>query len=375
MPAQVFVCGMLRSGTSLAQVLLANHPDMVVAYQPFHQFHVDIKRLFLDEHGLERKLPLDDGAPGRHAERSEFLAWLHRRHFDSAETGELVRRATRAKGGGLPGWTAPRVPPGTFFQIRDALHRAMASHLACSSPEVVGSKEVLCEEYVPALLTAGVRCILIIRDPRAVIASANNGRYRQMVGDRYPLMMLIRLWRKSAAYWLRYRHDPRVRSLRYEDLVADPLGVMSSIAEWLDASPFPPDFLDEPLKDHAGRPWLGNSSFGDRPRVDAGGHEAWRELLDLGEQRFIAACAKPEMDAIGYPTAAADFREILDFREDARDVRESYLQLHRIDAATKREESDRLQRFGDLETFDADQAQQYFLFPEAMVPSHGTTHT
>lgn len=367
MPERVFVCGMLRSGTSLIQTLLTNHPGMVVTYQPFHQLYVDAKRLFLGEHGIERDLPLDSGDPGGRAEREKFLAWLQERRFDPIEAEYLGRHATTGRGGGLRDWSPLQAPPGSFIEVRDALHQAMVDHLGGGSPQIIGSKEVLCEEYVPALLTAGIRCVLIIRDPRAVIASANNGRYPQMVGDRYPLMMLIRLWRKSAAYWLRHRNDPLVCAIRYEDLVADPLATVNHAAAWLGMAPFPNDLLDAPLKDHAGRPWMGNSSFGDQHGVDPGSRTAWRDLLDPQEQRFIAACTKVELEAIGYPVGPdLDPQEILDFREDTRGVRDRYLRLHPADAATLREEADRLKQLGHRTAFDDEAARRYLLFPDAI---------
>jgi hypothetical protein len=339
----------------------------MVAYQPFHQFYVDTKHVFLEEHGIERSLPLDDGNPSHHAERAAFLAWLQNRRFNRAETNALATKSVVGKGGGLPGWSPPEVAPGSFFEIREALHRAMARHLGCSGANVIGSKEILCEEYVPALLGAGIRCVLIIRDPRAVIASANHGRYRQMVGDRYPLMMLIRLWRKSAAYWLHHRRDPMVRAIRYEDLVADPLGVLSGMSAWLGLGPFASDILDKPLLDHAGKPWLGNSSFGDKPMVDRGGREPWRDLLAPEEQRFIAACTGPEMDAIGYECeAGVGPNEILEFHEDIRGVRTTYLATHHADQATLREEAARLRKYGRIAQGAPDDAARYFLFTEAM---------
>lgn len=373
-PQRLFVCGMLRSGTSLIQTLLTNHPEMLVAYQPFNQLYVEAKRLFLEEHGIQRMLPLDDGDPANGVERKDFLSWLSSRHFSVDEANALARDATSGKGGGLASWQPSAVPAGSFLDIHTGLHDAMAGHLGRSSSRVLGSKEILCEEYVPALLEAGVRCVLIIRDPRGVIASANHGRYRETVGDRYPLMMLIRLWRKSAAYWLQYRDHPLVRTIRYEDLAAEPSATLTPLAHWLGMGPFPQDVFESQLRDHAGQPWQGNSSFGEKPQVDAGSRTAWRDLLDPQEQRFIAACTKAELEAVDYPIDTdVDPQQILDFREDTRGVRESYLQLHPTDATTLREEADRLQLFGHSPVFDDEQARRYFLFPEALASAHRMT--
>lgn len=340
---RVFVCGMLRSGTTLAQTLLTNHPRMLVAYQPFHQLYVDVKQMFLQEHGFARPLPLDDGNPASRDERELFQAWLGRRRFDAVEAMRLARRSTGGKGGGEPELDDLVAAPGSFLQVRDALHDAMAQRIGDCRPAVVGSKEILCEEFLPHLVDAGVRCVLIVRDPRGVIASANNGSYRDMVGDRYPLMMLVRLWRKSAAYWLRYQHDPRVCTVRYEDLVTAPDRILDHIAAWLGQAPFPPATASRPLADHRGRPWQGNSSFGAMSAVDARAVDSWRTLLRPEESRFIGACTRWELERLGYAfpgdLGAAD---IAGFREDVSGVRPTYLATHPIDDAAKQDEVKRL---------------------------------
>jgi len=264
----------------------------------------------------------------------------------------------------LPGFAGLPATPGSFFDLWAAWHAVLASRLADGTPAITGSKEVLCEEYVPAMIEAGIRCVLVVRDPRGAIASANNGAYRAMVGDRYPMMMLIRAWRKSAAYWLRFKDDPRVFTLRYEDLVESPDATLAGLASWLGLPPFPENIAQGPLRDHWGRPWSGNSSFGSKPGVDSSAVRGWERLLGETEQRFIAACTHLELARLGYPTHA-DPREadIAEFQEDTRGVRTAYLADHPIDGETRRYELERLASAlhgGD----DADR-DRFFLFPAA----------
>lgn len=366
---QVFVTGMLRSGTTLIQTLLTNHPRLFVAYQPFHQLYVDVKQMYLEENGVSRLLPLDNGSPAGGAERAGFLSWLESRRFDASEVERLAERATGGKGGGIAELGRLQASPGSFMEVRESLHGSMALRATGRLPDVIGSKEILCEEYVPALLGAGVRCVLIIRDPRGVIASANNGRYRDMVGDLYPLMMLIRLWRKSAAYWLKYRNHPMVMAVRYEDLSAGPDHILAEMARWLGVEGFPEGLARTPLKDHSGRAWSGNSSFGDRSFVDPSTNDSWRDLLSNRDLRFISACTKRELDAIGYPVPAdIGPEDIRGFVEDTDDVRAAYLEAHAIDDSVRREELDRFAlTMGQSDCSSAEMA-RYFLFPEALPP-------
>jgi len=350
MSAEVFVTGMLRSGTSLLQTLLTNHPRATVVYQPFHQFHVDVKRAYLRERGLDDAVPLDDGRPGREGERAGFAAWLGERRFRAEESAGLFHDATAGKGGSVPSLPPPTPMEGTFMQLRAALlERLWERFPAGRSAALRGTKEILCEEFVPFLAGQGVRCVLVLRDPRGVVASASHGRYRDSVGDRYPLLMMVRLWRKSAASWLRLRAQPGVCCVRYEDLVGDTAGCLSLLADGLGLEPFPAGFGADGLVDHEGKPWTGNSSYADLRGVASSSAEHWKTLLAPAEQRFIAACCREELAATGYPLPAdIGVDDIAGFVEDEAGVRDAYLLRHRLDAAARTGECARFTRAAEF---------------------------
>lgn len=361
----LFVTGMLRSGTSLIQVLLTNHPEIFVAYQPYYQFYVSIKQRFLEEHSLKKVLPLGDGMDSNKEERYLFAQWLKNRRFNPAEVASLVDKATAGKGGSAME-LANKITalPGTFFDIQIQLYTLLADHFKRGTSRFIGSKEVLCEEYIPALIDSSVRCLIIVRDPRAVIASACHGRYHEKVGDRYPLLMLIRLWRKSAAYWLAYHNNPLVQTIRYEDLIGGSNDTLQEIARWLDVHSFPDGLLHKPLHDHAGKLWKGNSSFGDKNGIEPSKEETWRTLLTQEEIRFIEACTKPELTMLGYSYSNDLQRsDIYDFCEDVNGVREAYLSVYRLDAENQELE---LQRWDEAarNQYKNSAERVLFIFPD-----------
>ena len=334
---------MLRSGTSLTQTVLSGHPEMWVAYQPFHQLYVDVKQAFLHRHQPDLWPPLDDGGPGHPALRAAFESWMPTYRFDAAEARMLARRAVTGKGGSLadadPGFVADA---GTFLDIWRSLHEQLADRHGQMDRKLLGSKEILCEEYVPTLSRAGVPCVLVTRDPRAVIASANHGRYHESVGDRYPLLMLVRLWRKSAAYATRLQADPLVHVLRYEDLVTAPDRSMLALTDWLGMTPFSSGLGERLLLDPLGMPWTGNSSFGDKTRIDGSSTEGWRDLLTTAEVRFIEACTLGERAILGYAdTFDTTVDDIAGFEEDPSGIRPGYLARHALTAANRTAECER----------------------------------
>lgn len=360
----LFLSGMLRSGTTLIQTLLTNHPELFVAYQPYHQFYLDCRLEFLKIHGLQKFLPLGDGLDSDAKEREQFKDWLLNHEFNQIQKDNLLAGAMLAKGGGsseLQGELTAQV--GTFIDIHAQIHAELAVRYK-SDVTYAGAKEVLCEEFIPTFVAASMRCILIIRDPRAVIASASFGRYRDSVGDRYPLLMLIRLWRKSAAYWLAYRQHPLVYVMRYEDLVDDTDAMLLQISRWLGISTFSSDIIRQPLYDHRGSIWNGNSSFEDKVGVQAASTHSWQSLLTNDEIAFIEACTLPEMHALGYHMhSQPSHNSISDFTEDVNGVRESYLQHYGLTIENKGIELKRWDFAQQGRYENTDSTPGLFLFP------------
>lgn len=344
---QVFVTGMLRSGTSLLQTLLTNHPKLFVAYQPFNQLYVDVKQRFLDEAGIVRQLPLGDGINGPPDETERFRQWLRMTEFDDSDATRLVRRSVTGKGGSCAelAYTLP-VVGRRFIEIHQGLHEALARHFGKPDVAWCGSKEILCEEFLPHLLEQGRRCVIVVRDPRAVIASANNGSYRSAVGDRYPILMLLRIWRKSVAYALELDGSPHFLAIRYEDLAQSTRATLDSIARFLSVEPFTESVLSrDRLLTHSGRVWLGNSSFGDKATIDKRSVMAWTQYLTQPEIDVIEALCYPEMLAMGY-APRSDIRDaasvIENFVENTDGLRPNYLNDYTLNGIERQRELLRL---------------------------------
>jgi hypothetical protein len=110
--------------------------------------------------------------------------------------------------------------PGDFFDTVSQLYRSLGAKPGAA---VFGGKETICEEFLPYLLDRGCACVLILRDPRDVLASLNHGRGTDFAGPLKPTLFNVRNWRKSVAFALHLTGHPRFAWMRYEDLVARPL--------------------------------------------------------------------------------------------------------------------------------------------------------
>jgi hypothetical protein len=341
----LFVTGMQRSGTTLLERLLASQERVSILSQPYPLLFVEAKRAYLESLGRHgERYPLGhlflDPAAGNGA----FAGFLARWRTSPAELGVLFSRMagysgqyTRFTTEMLEGALSRITDDDDLAAVLQKLDRSLASRPIA---QWFGSKETLCEEIVPYLLDRGIRCAIIIRDPRDVVASLNHGRGQEFGGEIKPTLFNVRNWRKSVAIALAMEGRPRFHWLRYEDLVAEPFAAMSGLVAALGIDTFDP----ERLHDFRGPE---NSSFRRHGGVTAASVGEYRDLLPLDVTREIEATCLPELQLLGYETSmsAAEASAFI------RGFREPYATRPDIesDAATPANaalEIERLERLG-----------------------------
>jgi hypothetical protein len=299
----VFVTGMQRSGTTLLDKLLASHPDLAVLSQPFPLLFVETKRAFLHARRQDGRYPLGHFFGEDDHALDDVTAFLSSYRVGSGDIGRAMEMMSGFSGQYTrisptdAAAIAGSVEAGVFGDVLRQLYQRVT---ADASAAYCGGKETLCEEFVPHLLSRGAHALLIIRDPRDVVTSLNHGSGENWGGRPKPTLFNVRHWRKSVAIALSHREHPRVRVVRYEDLVADPRPWLAEVAAMLGVAPFPQTDLDH-VPDQSGDVWPGNSSFaGEAGRAGAG---RYREVLDPAVARYIEATCLPELKAMGYATS------------------------------------------------------------------------
>jgi hypothetical protein len=175
-------------------------------------------------------------------------------------------------------------------------------HAVGQNLSLIGSKETYTEEYTPYFLQAGARVLLIVREPRDVLTSLNHGRGSQFSGRPKPHLFNIRQWRKSAAFIASYGRHPSFMTVRYEDLILDPMRVFEGITDWLGLDPLPQRVWEEDLRDQAGEVWGSNSSHTATSRITASSVGTFREFLAPEVDQLVQATCFPELHYLAYPT-------------------------------------------------------------------------
>ncbi len=292
-PAQLMVSGTYRSGTTYVERLLDNTTGACCAPQPFPYLYLAAKRRFLEAKGVA--VPPYLIGTGFHDPvhlPAEMADVLRSEILDRDFIRETFRSMHGYSGAQTPDLDhiIDRIPDGNLGAVVCSMHELLADRRRPLAT-VLASKEAFLEEFIPAFGDAGIKVLLVVRDPRAIAASTLGPASATWTGMPRPLLYTIRLWRKSVAYALRFRDT--VAHVRFEDVVADAAGTLRAglrslgIELEIDAR--------DPLLDVRGHTWHRNTSFPDET-------PSARAQFGLSEPQlaYIEALARPEMLALGY---------------------------------------------------------------------------
>jgi hypothetical protein len=302
----LFITGTHRSGTTILDRLLNQLPGVSILSQPFPLLFVDAKRAFLRTIGFDDvRYPLGHLFHDDRYDRDAFAEFLRHSH-SSPEQLRAIFSDMRGYSGQYTRFSDDEITAALarisdvddFSLVVQKLNRALSRKADCSW---FGSKETICEEFLPPMLDRGVRCVLIIRDPRDVTTSLNHGRGIEFGGMPRPFLFNIRSWRKSVAHALALEEHPRFAWCRYEDLVREPEREVTRLAVTLGVATAPVR-VTRKLREADGSVWLGNSSHRNLPELSDVSVGGYKTLLDPRVQRLIEATCLPELRLLGYET-------------------------------------------------------------------------
>jgi hypothetical protein len=368
MHLELIVTGCYRSGTTLLEKLLHAHPASCVASQPFPALYSYVKSLFDESLGLTRRYPLGHRFLEDHYSDHDFASFLDNHVLSEADLDAVFEQLRRhAEGHWTPEIIGARasIRSGTFVDVYRQLMNEVQVLLPKGRVRLLGSKEVLVEEFVPYALAKGLHAIVIVRDPRDMIASTNFSERDSATGMDRPVLYSIRVWRKSVATALAFEGHPRFHWLRYEDLVSSPLELMTDLCALLQLPAFPEQVLAGRLRDQHGRQWEGNSSFRDQEGVSRESVGRYRALLPPQVQSMIETVAAPEMAILGYSPSHSGQCDLTRYRDPFTRVHAKFPADYSSNAGRVRDELERLERLNSRGDLSEDDARRWFIYPEA----------
>ncbi len=345
----LFVTGMQRCGTTLLEKLLCNHPQVSVLSQPLPFLFLEAKRSFLQRIGRgQDQFPLGDLFLENAYTEAEFTRYLldycidgqtlknlfaamesysgQQTRFDELKLNSLIDR-----------FSAAELLPTLSRLYREFAHK--------SGAERFGGKETICEEFLPYFLRRGCKCLMILRDPRDMLASLNYGRGLEYGGRLKPTLSNLRNWRKSVAYALHLQGRSGFTWIRYEDLVLKPIECLSKATEMLEVAPFTRNFFAGGVKDQSGRIWEGNSSHVPHNGITHSSAGTYKSLLPAALVSYTEAVCYPELRALGYSLSIEwpQVPQIIASFEEPYEIERTGLREHFMDRTRAAEELKRVE--------------------------------
>jgi hypothetical protein len=268
-----FVIGCGRSGTTLLQVMLDSHSEVVMPNEThfYSSFTREIRNVAVTSENLEESV-------------DKMLDFEHIRPMN-LDRDEVIRLA-RA---GDPGWDV------IFLAILTAFRQQRGGRR-------VGEKTPAHYQALWHLYDAfpEARFINLIRDPRAVVDSFMKAPFYRNFGKNP--MHAIHSWRMAIDQHqiASSRADSRrYTSVRYEDLVERPREELTRICQFLDL-PFEESMLEFHHREHSG--FLSGESHkqGTFKPVYTDSTVKWRKSLLPAQVGIIEGILGSRMEALGY---------------------------------------------------------------------------
>ncbi len=309
----LFITGMARSGTTLVDKILGGFEKFESFSQPLPLLLAGLKADFLRVQGVSDhrlKTPLSDQQFENFYNGEDFADFLESRMLCQEGLAPILTAMVDYSGQ----YFKPEEPLESLRAWDEGTLSGYLQHYfkthQLNAKKRIAWKETLAEEFIPYLTGKGFFVLLILRDPRDVVASLVRPGAEVHAGSPRPVLWAARQWRKSVAYSLRYSATDDVRSVRYEDLVSKVEAVTQEWADWLGAKS--PDNLTQ-LLDREGRVWPGNSSFAAYSGISEGSVGQYTTVLSPSLQSFVEALCYSEMKALGYrPTISlAEVEDLL----------------------------------------------------------------
>jgi hypothetical protein len=272
----VFVVGPVRSGTSWLQTMLAEHPDLASPPET---------HLFANYLG-----PLDE-------------AWQQDRSLVAAALDAPDAQVVHGLSTVVDDTEFVALLRGFYDAVRDPVvaAKAGATRLLEKTPD-----HAVCLDTITRVVPDAA-IVFMVRDPRATVRSVLQASTEPW-GDWAPKTVhdAAGLWRRSVRPVFRYRKDPRVVVVRYEDLCSDPEELarvakfvgLAHPSTWLRTTPdVSPDARsstvvrgaanEQPFHPYGARGF----SFHDRTT---------RRELTRYESAYVVTRCRDEMRALGY---------------------------------------------------------------------------
>lgn len=301
----IFLTGCYRSGTTLVANFLNSQKGVRVLNQPSMDFFVLWKKLFYHRRRITSRKWLGIGSPPLY-DQSSLLDFLENPHFHADDLKNIERQYCHTL-------SIDRGEIKSYLTNQSNFsdwHCSMIEGICERRPykevvEILGSKEILCHEFIQHIVSHNIKVICVIRNPLDMIKSLNFGVGERYTGGIRPTLLNLRNWREIAQVALQLMDHELIFVLKYEDLIFD-IDKRDALLSYLGIEKKKLEIKG--LTDEDGNPWYSNTSF-------SSGRKA---SLDRSTKRYIESVCRVEMRCLGYENEVSSneaIESIINFKE------------------------------------------------------------
>lgn len=290
-----------RSGTTLIDKLLSNHPKIDILSQPFPLIFVSLKKKYLGILGKDQYYVLNQHLHDENFSQDKFDQFLDNVTFDKNYLQSIFNNMKHYSGQTIK----PSYPIVENLEMDlsslDGIYKSSIELFDVKDSYYIGSKEIMCEEFLPYFIKNNYKTMLVYRDPRDIIASINYPKSKKYLGNKKPTLFLLRTWKKSIRYLNSLRGNKNFFFIKYEDLINRPYKNLNKITDFLHIPSFQDNQFDHGIYDRDGSLWNANTSKDKEvSSISSNSIESYKKCLSLEEIHYIESICNKDMKQLGY---------------------------------------------------------------------------
>ncbi|ANQ50222.2 sulfotransferase [Flammeovirga sp. MY04] len=310
----LFITGMGRSGTTLLDKILSNHPHINILSQPLPLLHTELSKRFIKQkYDEDLYYALNKDYDNNY--KIDFNNFLKNNIISNSFLDNVFLKM-KGYSGQYTSFDKVNLinTNNTFIDI----YKKTIKQLTRNGDNIyIGSKEIFCESFIPFFTDNNIKCIGIIRDPRDIIASVNYPKKEKFLGAKKPTLFLVRSWLKSFNYF-KSIYSENFIFLKYEDLIKNTEKTLSEITTYLNLTKFNTDFHKTNLKDQNGKEWSSNTSNEkSTSNISSESIGTYKMKLPKKEIEYIEALCYDQLKELGYQVGKKPDQKkiILEFKD------------------------------------------------------------
>lgn len=299
MTNNLFITGMGRSGTTLLDKLLSNHPNIDVLSQPFPLIYTEIKSAFLKSKNINKYYVLNDNPFNQDYDIDEFINFISSFKISYLRLLELFTKMHSYSGQTTK--IKSNISFNTSYSFIELFNHLNRTNSNKEHIHYIGSKEIMCEEFIPFFIENKTKIIVIVRNPKDIVASINYPQNEKYLGDKKPTLFILRNWIKSIDFIRKFKSNESFFYTKYEDLVLNPYKTLNHITAFLDIEKYERDHFEKGIFDRDGKLWKANTSFDiNTSFISSKSIGSYKNILSNEEINYIESICKRELLFMDY---------------------------------------------------------------------------